>query len=659
MTVSGSSTAVRRILVLRPHARDYRLRALSVAAVSQDPREDSLLLWGEALCHVLLRDDPSSLVIARGPLAFLPGNKATVGYVSPLTGLPHYSFVGGRGFAELLNLGLDAIVLADDTERPGGGIGERGLSDAYVVISGRAPDLEVAWRAADEMPHGQRSAYYWLVDNELGGQAELGSVFTVGTAAEYGYRAANLAVDGLYHAGRGGAGDRFSQGLRALVLHGQPMDIASWMGDRTSDFLRFREAEMAPRLTEACGRLSRRDGGTVTKLVTTGAGDHPTLPARNAQRVGYPLADLGARRVLTAHRVGQMGCQWCHVNCRHWHWVDVDYAPDGRDRYLDDFEPTYALFAMLDLVPEDDSLRGRIELIEAVDQRLVVPIEQMGIDVMETGVGIAALFEGLEQGIVPDDDVPPSLRARDGSRKRAYFGDLDCAAAAVSALAAGDDHPAIRALGDGLEALVGRYEGLRDRVFTSGPGTLANAGHANALWTFLMPFSRFFSHYSGQIYKLPGNLTPDMTSAEVHALFRDVVGLMLEREAFLVLGNALSACAFTFVVFSEDGEGQRLDGSGLLVRALSFYGLDVHELDLAWFARAFWAQSIVMKASYGWRPHRVDDYPDRVFEVLSPVLQRPVDNLKELMAQLIAEWRQQAGARLAQFGYEVPWQADG
>jgi hypothetical protein len=32
---------------------------------------------------------------------------------------------------------------------------------------------------------------------------------------------------------------------------------------------------------------------------------------------------------------------------------------------------------------------------------------------------------------------------------------------------------------------------------------------SDALWTFLMPFSRFFSHYSGQIYKidepLPGS----------------------------------------------------------------------------------------------------------------------------------------------------------
>lgn len=52
----------------------------------------------------MLREDADTLVIARGPMPFLSGNKTMVGYISPLTGLPHYSAVGGRSFAELLNL---------------------------------------------------------------------------------------------------------------------------------------------------------------------------------------------------------------------------------------------------------------------------------------------------------------------------------------------------------------------------------------------------------------------------------------------------------------------------------------------------------------------------------------------------------------------------
>ena len=66
----------------------------------------------------------------------------------------------------------------------------------------------------------------------------------------------------------------------------------------------------------------------------------------------------------------------------------------------------------------------------------------------------------------------------------------------------GGRYPALRAIGDGPQALTQRYPAMQEIVFTCGDRTLGNAGHSNALWTFLMPFSRFFGHYSGQIYKI-------------------------------------------------------------------------------------------------------------------------------------------------------------
>jgi hypothetical protein len=109
----------RRLLVVDAARRRYWLRALHPALLACDPREDYGVLSGEALCQYVLQEDPGALVIARGPLPFLAGNKTTVGYISPLTGLPHYSFVGGRGFAALFNLGLDAIVFATANGRMG------------------------------------------------------------------------------------------------------------------------------------------------------------------------------------------------------------------------------------------------------------------------------------------------------------------------------------------------------------------------------------------------------------------------------------------------------------------------------------------------------------------------------------------------------------
>jgi aldehyde:ferredoxin oxidoreductase len=581
-------------------------------------------------------------VLARGPLTFLSGNKTTVGYLSPLTGLPHYSFVGGRGFAELLNLGLDGMVFTGEDEG----------DPAYVVVSGRAPRLEVRWADAADLPAGQRSAYYWLLERELGGERDLGSIFTLGEAARHGYGMANLGCDNLYHAGRGGAGRAFARFAAALVLRGEATTPDDYLGGRAGAVRALQNGEIRERLEAYASRLSCRDGGTVTKLYRTGSGPRPTLPARNARRLGYELADLGARRVLRASRVGQTGCHWCQVNCRHWHWVEADYAPGGRDAYLDDFEPTYALFAMLDLAPGEDSERGRLRLLEEVDRRLVVPIEQLGADVIDVGVGLAALLEGLERGLIPPEEVPESLQEALVSVPLGAAEPLDVAAAAVEALRAGDPSPLVRALGEGPQGLALAYPDLRDAVFTCGKGTLGNPGHANALWTFLMPFSRFFGHYSGQIYKVPGELRPEMSEAEVDALFEGVVEEMVRRECFGILCNALSACAFTFVVFSQDGEGVRLDDGELLVRTLRAYGLETTRSELEWFAEAFWAQSLAWKLERGWRPPAAPDYPARVFEALSGALDFPPEELRRLMDRLIAAWERRAGELLYRYGYE-------
>ncbi|MFP4346058.1 MAG: aldehyde ferredoxin oxidoreductase N-terminal domain-containing protein [Anaerolineales bacterium] len=633
------TTEPRRLLILEPTAQRYRLRTLHPATLEHDPREEYGPLSGEALCQYLLREDPEVLVLARGPLAFLSGNKMTVGYFSPLTRLPHYSFVGGRGFAELLNLGLDAIVFA----------GEPAPARHYAVISGRAPHLTVEWKDAAGLPTGQRSAFHWLVERELGGNGDRGSVFTLGEAAQHGYRTANLGVDNIYHAGRGGAGRVFARFAAALVLRGETIMPEQLLGVRAENLRFLRNGEIRDRLERYGERLSRRDGGTVTKLYRTGSGPRPTLPARNARRLGYALSDLGARKILHASRVGQTGCQWCQVNCRHWHWVEADYAPEGRDRFLDDFEPAYALFAMLDLRAEDGSRRAKLRLLEEVDRRVMQPLEELGIDVIDAGVGLAALFEGLERGLVPAEEVPEALR---GARLGETAPLLAAVEEALRLLREGSDLPALRALAGGPEALAERYPELRDALFTCGPGTLGNPGHANALWTFLMPFSRFFGHYSGQIYKVRGELRPGMSDAEIDALFERVIERMLQREQFGILCNAFSACAFTFVIFSADNRSIALDEDDLLVRLLRVYGMETTRADLEWFAEAFWAQSIALKAAQGWRPPTAAELPERVFEALAQALDFPPDELRTLMERLIAVWRRHAAALLYKYGYK-------
>ena len=109
------------------------------------------------------------------------------------------------------------------------------------------------------------------------------------------------------------------------------------------------------------------------------------------------------------------------------------------------------------------------------------------------------------------------------------------------------------------------------------------------------------------------------------------------------------------VIFSQDGQGERLSADDLLVRLLRNYGIRTTRADLAWFAQAFWAQSIDLKCHFGWRPPAATDFPRRVYEALSLALGRTPEELQALMGMLIGEWRQQARQVLARFGYEVPW----
>ena len=90
----------RRLLIINPAIQRRPLETLQVETLEKDRREDYFVLNGETLCQYLLRREPGALVIARGPMPFLSGNKASVGHVSPLTGVPHYSFVGGHAAAQ-------------------------------------------------------------------------------------------------------------------------------------------------------------------------------------------------------------------------------------------------------------------------------------------------------------------------------------------------------------------------------------------------------------------------------------------------------------------------------------------------------------------------------------------------------------------------------
>lgn len=620
-------------LKINAKSKSFTIMEIDTDHLDKEPQENYMLFWGESLAHYLLKRYPESLVITRGPLVRFPINKSTIGYISPLTGVPHYSFVGGKSFRELWYLGLDAIIFTEPFED---------IADHYIAISGHVPNIQVRFVSDDSLPEGQRSAYYYLVSKELGDDRTRGSIFTLGHGSYHGYLSSNIAVDAVYHAGRGGAGSIMKKFTRSLVLVSH---------NRISYDPEKLPSQVFKLLKRYGSRLSCRDAGTIIKLLSTGkdpAGKN-TLPAWNAQKLGYPMADIGGSEILLATREGKTGCHWCPVSCRHYHTLEVDYSPNGKDIFLDDFEPAYSIFAMLGILASEDSKEAKINLLREVDKKIFIQIEQLGLDVIDVGTAISALYEGISKGLIPLSDVPSFLHDKEGN-----FGSIERTHEVLKIMESGNNmYPAIRFLGDGPQALASAYPGMQDIVFTCGKGTLGNAGHSNKLWTFLMPFSRFFGHYSGQIYKIPGNI-PSETD-DLSKLFSKVINEMFQREYFSILCNSLSCCAFGFVIFTKDGNGVELSNDNLLVDVLRFYGIETTRDELIRFAENFWAQSLELKLRYGWKPLRADDFPYRVYSAVSQAISHPPEKCKEMMDILIEEWKKQAKYTMIKYGYTVPW----
>lgn len=635
----------RRLLLIDSESKKWRVENLQVENLKKDPREDYLLLCGESLCQYQLRRNKKSFVIARGALPFVTGNKTTVGYISPQTGLPHYSYVGGNAHEQLLKSGLDAICVMYNEKIDA-------VADHYVVVKGCAPNLTVEFKPNGDLPTGQRSSYYWLVENELDGNKQRGSVFTLGEAAYFGYKSANLATEAFFHAGRGGIGGLFAKFASAMVLSGRyHPELKDIQGADVKEINRIFNEEYTPRLKKYCHRLSSKTGGTIIKLYATG-GNPPgknTLPAKNGQELGCQMASIGAPAILKATREGQTGCKWCEVKCRHWHTIEADYAPDNKDIFLDDFEPAYSIFAMLKLESKDDSTKAKIALLKDVDKRIIKVIEQMGLDIMDIGMGFAALYEAVEKKLLPNKDYPEFMN--DGE----CFNNVDLTAKLVTMLRTreAEKYPALTAAASGPQVMADIYTELKDIVFTGGKQTIGNAGHCNALWTFLMPLGRFFSHYAGQFYKIDEKLPdPGSSDEEYKIIFKRAIRQLLDKEFYCLLGNVLSHCGFTFVAFSEGGKNKQLCKEDLLVRLIQAYGYQINKPDLVWFGQAFWAQSILFKLECGWEIPTADDFPDRIYESLAIKLKHSPEELKKLMGILIDEWRTQATDILYHMGYD-------
>ncbi len=283
---------------------------------------DLWLMWNSLPKDKIVKwDDPENeICIAAGPLGGVtqyPGaGKSIVTTISPMTGIPIDSNVGGYFGPHLKFSGFDALEIQGKAE-----------NDVYILIDGDKGIIEI--RDASDLPETAYEITRVLSERHTEKEGKDMSVVTAGPGAEHAYMGClNFSwwdmrrnVPRYKQAGRGGIGTVFrNKKIKALVAKVEQIRL-----------------EMNnPADLEEIKKVGREHSGEILKLDSKqnrmrsiGTAHLPSimdefdlLPTRNFRTGGDPEAEKISgsiwEEIYTNHSKGWDGC-WrpCAINCSH------------------------------------------------------------------------------------------------------------------------------------------------------------------------------------------------------------------------------------------------------------------------------------------------------------------------------------------------------
>jgi aldehyde:ferredoxin oxidoreductase len=304
-----------------------------------------------------------------GTQAYMNGRLCVV-TKSPLTGTCADSHMGGWTGAKLKWAGFDGLIFKGKAPKP-----------TYAYVEDGAVTLH---DASDLWGKGVHETVAALRERH----GEDVAVMSIGPAGEKQVRLACWVNADSRAAGRNGTGAvGGSKNLKAVVIHGSRADMPQ--PARPEAFAEANAAVLA-KLKEVPTTRPREGDLHVhgTNVLMNMANEIGALPARNAQRSDFPLADaIGGETVADTILIDHPTCFNCPVACKkEVEITEGKYA--GLRMESVEYESAWALGAMCDC--------GDIAAIAAMIDRC----NDLGLDTIECGNALAMAMEATEKGIV-------------------------------------------------------------------------------------------------------------------------------------------------------------------------------------------------------------------------------------------------------------------
>jgi aldehyde:ferredoxin oxidoreductase len=323
-------------------------------------------------------NDPEQPVIfAIGPLTgyFPLMSKTVAAFKSPYHDQYAESHAGGRSALALRFADLDALVLTGQAPRPSAlVVGSRHLElkDVHYLWG---LDVQESGKLLRRMFHGSGHR----------------SILRIGPAGEQKSAMAGINVDTYRHFGRlGGGGALGAKNLKAIAIIGD----GSFPLMEGKDYPKLFEA-VYQKLTATDMMQKYHNLGTPVNVAVLN--ELKAMPWRNLQAT----TDLNApgitgERFAETALLRNAACAGCPVGCIHIGFSREKFHADYRYFYRQvsyDHEPIFATGSML----------GVTDCFAVLD--IIDVVEQMGLDVMSTGVALAWATEALEKGVVTEKDT--------------------------------------------------------------------------------------------------------------------------------------------------------------------------------------------------------------------------------------------------------------
>ncbi len=317
----------------------------------------------------------NALVFAPGLASGSPisgAGRNTVAGKGPLSGGYADAEAGGFFGAELKNAGLDALVVTGEAEEP-----------VYLHVE----DGQVGIRSAEHLWGKDPLEVEALIKEAHGGTAR---VSQCGLAGERQIRYANIINDLAHFAGRGGLGAVMGvKHLKAVSAKAKTATRPTYaVPGRLKDMARMMATE---RMERAADMVAMGTPGIIKPFNIRGV-----LPSNNF-RDGYlegAEAIDGTNLDETGIRIGRATCYACVIRCKQ--VVRIE----NMGRY--DTQPEYG-------GPEYEGLGALGSSCGITDPYAVVKANELcnryGLDVISTGVSVAAAMEAVERGWLDDEGL--------------------------------------------------------------------------------------------------------------------------------------------------------------------------------------------------------------------------------------------------------------